>query len=85
MTRYLLSILLVALVSSGASADISSRNVIAAFRGQLVISKAELSEGKNDKDTISKIKAANLTALEGEARDDVTYWLLHNGLHILYD
>ena len=56
-----------------ATADMS-KAVIGAFRGQLVISKGDLPEGKNDKDTISKIKAAKLTTLEGEARDDVTYW-----------
>jgi hypothetical protein len=56
-----------------ATADMS-KAVIGAFRGKLVITKGELPEGKNDKDTIAKIKAANLTSLEGEARDDVQYW-----------
>ena len=51
-----------------------SKTVINAFRGQLVVSKGDLPEGKTDKDTISKIKAAKLTTLEGETRDDVTYW-----------
>lgn len=62
----------------GASANVASADmskaVIGAFRGKLIIAKGDLPEGKNDKDTISKIKAANLTTLEGEARDDVTYW-----------
>ena len=58
MKRYLMSTLFVALLAGGiASADISSRTVIAAFRGQLVISKTDLSEGKNDKETIARIKA----------------------------
>jgi hypothetical protein len=56
-----------------ATADMS-KAVIGAFRGQLVISKGDLPEGKNDKETIAKIKAAKLTTIEGEARDDVTYW-----------
>ena len=44
MTRYLMSTLVVALVAGGiASADITSRSVIAAFKGQLVISKGDLS------------------------------------------
>lgn len=51
-----------------------SKGVIGAFRGQLVISKGDLPEGKNDKDTIAKIKASKVTVLEGETRDDVTYW-----------
>ena len=60
-------------VGGNASADMS-KTVINAFRGQLVVSKGDLPEGKTDKDTISKIKAAKLTTLEGETRDDVTYW-----------
>jgi hypothetical protein len=59
--------------ASVAEADIS-KAVITALRGKLIITKGELPEGKNDKDTIAKIKAANLTTLEGEARDDVQYW-----------
>jgi hypothetical protein len=78
MTRYLMSMLVVALVASGvAEADITSRGVIAAFKGQLVISKAELSEGKNDKDTITKIKAETLKELKGEERSDVMSWSFH--------
>ena len=56
-----------------ATADMS-KAVIGAFRGKLIISKGELPEGKNDKETIAKIKAAALTSLDGEARDDVQYW-----------
>jgi hypothetical protein len=56
-----------------ASADIS-KNVISAFRGQLVITKGELPDGKNDKDTIAKIKAAKLTELKGEVNGDVKMW-----------
>jgi len=78
MTRNLMSTLLVLVVAGGiANADITSRNVIAAFRGQLVISKAELSEGKNDKDTITKIKAEQLKELKGEERSDVMSWSFH--------
>ncbi|MBL9015960.1 MAG: hypothetical protein JNL83_17365 [Myxococcales bacterium] len=59
--------------TSVATADMS-KAVISALRGKLIITKGELPEGKNDKDTIAKIKAANLTSLDGEARDDVQYW-----------
>jgi hypothetical protein len=60
-----------------ASADMS-KAVIGAFRGQLVISKDELPEGKNDKDTIAKIKAAKLTELVGTPTgEDVTAWHFH--------
>jgi len=79
-TRRLMSsavVVAIALVAGGiASADMS-RGVIGAFKGQLVISKAELSEGKNDKDTIAKIRSEKLTELTGEAKDDVTYWDFH--------
>jgi len=59
-----------------ASADIS-KNVIAAFRGELVITKGELPEGKTEKDTIAKIKTDRLKELTGEAREDVVYWHFH--------
>lgn len=75
MIRNLMSIVVVALLAGGiASADISSRGVIAAFKGQLVVSKSELSEGKNDKDTIAKIKAEKLSELKGEEHNDVMQW-----------
>ncbi len=57
-------------------ADVS-RTVISAFHGQLVITKDELPEGKNDKDTIAKIKAAQLKAVEGSPKGDVTGWNFH--------
>jgi hypothetical protein len=65
------------LASGVASADMS-RGVIAAFKGQLVISKSDIPEGKNDKDTIAKIKSEKLTELVGEkSSDDVTAWHFH--------
>ncbi|MDB4963831.1 MAG: hypothetical protein JWP01_3830 [Myxococcales bacterium] len=71
------AVLAAALVVSGvASADVS-KGVINAFKGQLIVSKGELPEGKNDKETISKIKVAKLAALTGEAQEDVTYWNFH--------
>jgi hypothetical protein len=57
-------------------ADVS-RTVISAFHGQLVITKDELPEGKNDRDTISKIKAAQVKSVTGEAKGDVTGWEFH--------
>jgi hypothetical protein len=67
----------VVFVAQGAAQAELSRNVIAAFHGQLVISKDELPEGKNDKDTIQKIKAAQLHELVGTASADVTAWHFH--------
>jgi hypothetical protein len=72
------AVLVVAAVGSGgiASADMS-RNVIAAFKGELIITKGELPEGKTEKDTIAKIKTERIKELTGEAREDVVYWHFH--------
>ncbi|MBX3159948.1 MAG: hypothetical protein KF773_28525 [Deltaproteobacteria bacterium] len=51
--------------------------MIATFKGQLVVTKAELSEAKTDKDTIAKINAEKLKEVVGEANEDVTYWHFH--------
>lgn len=59
-----------------ASADLS-RNVMVAFKGELVITKGDLPEGKNDKETIAKIKGERLKEITGEARNDVTGWYFH--------
>jgi hypothetical protein len=59
-----------------ASADLSPA-VITAFRGDLVITKGDLPEGKTEKDTIAKIKTDRLKELTGEAKDDVVYWHFH--------
>jgi hypothetical protein len=69
--------LVVLLLASGTAAAELSRGVIASFKGQLVISKAELSEGKSDKDTIAKIKSEKLAELAGEAKEEVTFWTFH--------
>ena len=65
-------------VASGVASADMSKNVIGAFRGQLVISKNDIPEGKNDKDTIQKIKSEKLTELVGEKTgEDVTAWHFH--------
>jgi hypothetical protein len=75
--RHLLNAVIVAaaavLAGGVASADMS-KGVIGAFRGQLVVTKGDLPEGKSDKDTISKIKAAKLTQVQGELNGDVKMW-----------
>jgi len=78
MSRHLSTAVLALLVAAGstASADMS-RGVISSFRGQLVISTGELPEGKNDADTVKKIKAAQLKELTGTTNEDVTYWHFH--------
>ena len=64
----------VALLAGGVASADMSKSVIAAFRGQLVVTKGELPEGKSDKDTIAKIKSAKLTVLEGQSNGDVKVW-----------
>jgi hypothetical protein len=69
------AVLVVALagVDGTASADLSP-SVITAFRGDLVITKGDLPEGKSEKDTIARIKAERLKEITGESRDDVVHW-----------
>jgi hypothetical protein len=76
--RLLSAVVIAAAVGWGGvvSADMSN-TVISAFKGELVITKAELPEGKSDKDTVAKIKAERLKELVGEAKDDVVYWHFH--------
>jgi hypothetical protein len=76
--RSMSAALVVAVVAWGgvAAADMS-RNVLAAFKGDLVVTKGELPEGKSDKETIAKIKAERLKEVVGEAKSDVTGWVFH--------
>ena len=78
MSRRVLSAAALALAFIAATTQPSfadmSRGVIAAFKGQLVISNGELPVGKNDKDTIAKIKKAQLKEIKGETSEDVTSW-----------
>lgn len=76
--RSMSAALVVAAVAWGgvAAADMS-RNVLAAFKGELVITKGDLPEGKTDKETIAKIKAERLKEVTGEAKTDVTGWFFH--------
>ena len=59
------AVVVAAIVIGGVANAEMSRGVIAAFKGQLVISKSDLPEGKNDKDTIAKIKGAKVIELFG--------------------
>jgi hypothetical protein len=70
-------VVVVAVLGSTVSADVS-RGVIAAFRGQLVVTKDDLPEGKSDAETIKKIKAAQLKEVVGEPTNtDVVAWHFH--------
>ena len=77
MSRRSISAAVLAVAVLAGTAYAMSNTVISAFKGQLVVSSGELPEGKNDKDTIAKIKAANLKELAGEPHGDVTAWFFH--------
>jgi len=71
-----LAIVALLAASASASADVS-QGVISQFRGQLVVTKDDLPEGKNDKETVSKIKAVQLHEVVGNTSEDVTHWHFH--------
>jgi hypothetical protein len=74
MSAAALAVVVVIATSAPASAEMT-KGVIAAFKGQIVISKGELPVGKNDKDTIAKIKKEQLKELTGAPTgDDVQGW-----------
>ncbi|HWU88340.1 MAG TPA: hypothetical protein VN253_13735 [Kofleriaceae bacterium] len=67
----------VVVLAGGVASAEMSKGVIAAFKGQIVISKADLPEGKSDKESITKIKAAQVKELEGHDNGEVTAWSFH--------
>jgi hypothetical protein len=76
MSAAALAVVVVMATAHTVSADMT-RGVISAFRGQLVVSKDELPTGKNDKDTIAKIKKEQLKELTGQPGEDNTIWNFH--------
>ncbi|HVX93953.1 MAG TPA: hypothetical protein VHK47_03490 [Polyangia bacterium] len=63
----------VALSASAALPDA----VVAAFRGKVVLTRGPLPKGANDKDTIAKIKAAQVAELTGTPGDEGQTWTFH--------
>lgn len=66
-----------ALLAGGVASADFSKTVTASLKGQLVVSKGDLPEGKSDKDTVAKIKASKLTEVVGDVQEDVSYWRFH--------
>ena len=80
MTRTLSSAALALALVAAASAPVYaelSKTVTAAFKGQVVVTDGDLPAGKNDKDTIAKIKKAQLKEVTGSPKGDVTGWNFH--------
>jgi hypothetical protein len=71
------AVLATALGASRLAAADMSKGVLAAFKGELVVTKGDLPEGKTDKDSIAKIKAERLKEVTGEPKGDVTAWHFH--------
>ena len=54
------AVLAIALVAGSPAYADMSRGVISAFRGQFVVTKNDLPEGKNEKDKITNAKCVNM-------------------------
>jgi hypothetical protein len=70
------SLALIGLFAPTAEAKLSD-TVVAAFRGKIVLSRAAVAEGASDKETIAKLKAAQVTELAGKPGDDGQSWTFH--------
>ena len=64
-------------LSAGVARAALSDAVVAAFRGKLVLTRAAVPEGASDKDTIAKLKGAQLTEIVGASTDDGEVWRYH--------
>src|SRR4051812_27522355 len=71
-----LTAVVAALVASTAQAEPSDA-VVAALRGKLIISRGPVAEGASDKETIAKLKAAQLAELAGKSTDEGESWRFH--------
>jgi hypothetical protein len=69
--------LLIVLALAGAARAELSDAVVAAYKGKIIVSRAAVPEGENDKDTIAKLKAAQLAELAGKAGDEGQVWRFH--------
>ncbi len=75
-TRFIPIILACVVVAGVAEAKLSDA-VVAAFRGKIVLSRGAVAEGSSDKETIAKLKAAQVTELAGRPTDDGQAWSFH--------
>ncbi len=74
----LLSLILTVLLAAGAVAEAKlSDAVAAAFRGKIVLTRAAVTEAATDKETIAKLKAAQVQELAGKPTDDGQSWTFH--------
>ena len=71
-----LAFVLVLWVAAVAQAQLAE-GVVAAFRGKIVLTRAAVAPGANDKDTIAKLRAAQLAEIAGASTDDGQVWRFH--------
>jgi hypothetical protein len=72
----LVALVSLALIGLIAEAKLSDA-VVAAFKGKIVLTRVAVAEGATDKDTIAKLKAAQLSELAGKPGDDGESWTFH--------
>ncbi|HEY2729920.1 MAG TPA: hypothetical protein VGK52_08250 [Polyangia bacterium] len=73
----LLSVAVVLVATVVAAQPQVSEAVVAAFRGKIVLSRDMVAPGASDKETIAKLKAAQLTTIVGLPTDDGQVWRFH--------
>jgi hypothetical protein len=61
----------------GVAAAQPSEGVVAAFRGKIVLTRAAVAPGASDKETIAKLRAAQLAEIAGASTDDGQVWRFH--------
>jgi hypothetical protein len=76
LARFVVPVSLAILFAAVAEAKLSDA-VVAAFKGKIILSRGAVAEGATDKDTIAKLKAAQLTELAGTPTDDGQSWTFH--------
>jgi hypothetical protein len=64
------------LIATVAEAQLSEA-VVAAFRGKIVLTRAAVAPGASDKETLAKLRAAQLVEIAGASTDDGQVWRFH--------
>ncbi len=69
--------LVIVLLTAAVAAAQLSEGVVAAFRGKIVLTRAAVAPGASDKETIAKLRAAQLAEIAGTPTDDGQVWRFH--------
>jgi hypothetical protein len=71
------AVAIVIVAAAAAAAPKVSEAVVAAFRGKIVLTRDAVVAGTSDKETIAKLRAAQLTEVVGLPTDDGQTWRFH--------